>query len=167
VSITIRSNVTKVGASFRRLARKFPGSIDFATRELGVEAQILFEKTTATWTHQPAFTNQKTRQGYTIGTDDEIYKFVDEGTRAHPIYPVRAKALRWTGPYHAKTKPGVVASFAGGHGRIVVFAKYVKRHPGTKARGFSKIIRERIQRKAPDAMRRALRTVTASEGFGI
>jgi len=167
LSITIRSNITKVGASFRRLARKFPGSIDFSTRELGVEAQMLFEKTTATWTHKPAFTNQKTRQGYTIGTDDEKYGFVDKGTRAHEIKPRRAGGvLRFTGPYHAKTKPNVIASYGGGRGRVQVWARRVM-HPGTEPRNFSKIIRDRIQRKAPDSVRRALRAVIASEGFGI
>lgn len=167
MSITIRSNVTKVGASFRRLARKFPGTVDFATRELGLEAQMLFEKTTATWTHQPTFTNQRTRQGYTVGTDDRIYGFVDRGTRAHEIRPRRTGGiLRFTGPYHAKTKPNVIASYRGGRGRVAVWARRVQ-HPGTEPRNFSKIIRERVQRQAPNKLRAALRAVTASEGFGI
>ena len=167
MSITIRSNATKVGASFRRLARKFPGTVDFAIRELGLEAQMLFEKTTATWTHQPTFTNQRTRQGYTVGTDDRIYGFVDRGTRAHEIRPRRAGGiLRFTGPYHAKTKPNVIASYGGGRGRVAVWARRVM-HPGTEPRNFSKIIRERVQSQAPNKLRAALRAVTASEGFGI
>lgn len=167
MSITIRSNVTKVSASFRRLARKFPGTVDFANRELGIEAQTLFEKTTATWTHQPAFTVEKSARGYTVGTDDEIYGYVDKGTRAHEIRPRRAGGvLRFAGPYHAKTKPNVIASYGGGRGRIVVWARRVM-HPGTQPRNFSKIIRERVQSTAANKVRAALRAVTASEGFGI
>jgi len=165
VSISIRSDAGKLGKSMRGLARKHPQTVRVATREVAVEAQTLFERTVHTWTNPPQFTIEEARGTFRVGTDDPRYKWVDEGTRPHEIRPRRASVLRFTGPYQPKTKPGVLASYAGGRGRIVIWAQRVM-HPGTEARGFSTIIRERVQATAANVVRAALRVLYAGEGFG-
>lgn len=59
------------------------------------------------------------RSVYTIGSDVSYAPMVHDGTRPHRIDP--------------KTPGGVLRFRMGGR---VVFAKYVVRHPGTKARPF-------------------------------
>ena len=58
-----------------------------------------FEATTATWEHNVEFERivdyEPRGPEVFVGTDDEIYGYVNNGTRPHPIFPVRAKVLRF------------------------------------------------------------------------
>jgi len=115
-------------------------------RRVGKDIKEDFEATTQTWKHKPKFDIKISLAGGTpsveVGTGDEIYGFVDEGTKPHVIAPVNAKRLVFATGYRAKTQPGVIGSSAGGANGDVVYAKVVH-HPGTKARKFS----EKIKRK--------------------
>ena len=70
-------------------------------RAVGRDIKKDFEATTATWEHEVKFETliSLTQPGPTVlvATDDEIYRYVSEGTRPHPIFPKRAKALRFQG----------------------------------------------------------------------
>lgn len=111
-------------------------------RSVGKEIQNDYKATTATWKHKPEFKTQISLAGGTpsvsVSTTDKIFGYVDAGTRPHIIAP-RAKRLRFMSGFSAKTSPGVLGSGAGGASGDMVFARVVH-HPGTKARGFSKII---------------------------
>jgi hypothetical protein len=98
-----------------------------------------FQKTTATWSKQPDWTMKEQSDGYLVGTNNDIWNMLDRGTRAHRIIARRAKRLRFSSGYRAKTRPGFVGSQSGGAGGGVVFAQSVM-HPGTTARGWSKLI---------------------------
>lgn len=63
-----------------------------------------------------SFTVRPIRDGYKVVTDNDIYRYVVDGTRPHVIKPKRAKRLRF--------KPQGTNSF--------VFAKRVN-HPGTRS----------------------------------
>jgi hypothetical protein len=129
-----------------------------------------FKATTKTWHHQPEF--EKT---YSVGadkieilagTDDPIYRYVDQGTKPHPIFAgiytgksrKKALAFQWAGPgsYRAKTTPGVIGSGPGGPSGPMVAFPYVQ-HPGTEARGFSRAIAKkwgpRFKRRAEQLIR--------------
>jgi hypothetical protein len=82
---------------------------------------------------------QEQRDGYMVGTENDIWNMLDKGTRAHKIIARRAKRLRFGSGFSAKTRPGFVGSQSGGTSGGPVFAQSVM-HPGTTARGWSKLI---------------------------
>ena len=87
-----------------------------------------------------------------MGTEDQIYKFVDKGTQQHYIFPRSPGgrlAFQWAGPgsYRAATRPGVLGSRQHGPTGPTVFRRYVL-HPGTEARRFSDTIQEKYDRMA-------------------
>lgn len=107
----------------------FRKAFEDASREMEKDVKGAFIDATSGWKHKPVW------RGYvrltaddiyiSVGTADQIFKFVDEGTKAHVIRPVKAKMLHWV-------------DTASGEDR---FAKEVH-HPGTKAQNISKEIRE-------------------------
>jgi len=68
--------------------------------EEGMKAD--FEYATSGWNNPPIFESKsKVRSGeitINVFTLDKVFKFVDEGTKAHIIKPVKAKVLHWITP---------------------------------------------------------------------
>lgn len=122
------------------------------TRELRSIAENIrgdYEATTAGWRTSVTFVVREAaavRGGASIiiGTDSDVYRYVDEGTRPHSIKPKRAKILRFQTGYRPKTRPRVLRSASGGATGPAVFAKQVQ-HPGTRARGFTETIADKWQ----------------------
>ncbi len=111
------------------------------------DAKKDFEKTTATWMTPVDFDIKIERDSVTVSTDNEIYGYVDDGTRPHDIAPKKAKRLRFTvGGQQAKTAPRVIGSGQGRSGSVPVFRRIVH-HPGTEAREFSKILQAKYQKQ--------------------
>ena len=107
-----------------------------------------YRRTAHTWKHKPAFETIKeitpTSIAVMVGTDDDVYKFVDKGTRPHIIEPRRfGYPLRFQIGYQAKTIPGILGSNKGGAFGPERRAMKVH-HPGTEARGFSEQIHREI-----------------------
>ncbi len=94
-----------------------------------------------------------------VGTDDEIYGYVNDGTRAHIIKARRAPRLAFKTGFTPKTTPRQIGSRKGGVSGNLVRPKQV-RHPGTKARKFSKTIAARRQGGFTKAMRLATERAT-------
>jgi len=95
-----------------------------------------YERTTRTWYHQPIF-SQKTSVDDNfivadIGTDDDIYRFLDYGTK------IRYATM--TDDFVPKTKSNSLSSGPGRGGLAFVNVAYPR--PGIKARNFSKIIQK-------------------------
>lgn len=164
----VTSNVTKISARYRRMERNLPGVIDKATRALVEdEALPLFEKTTRTWQRAPRFFTRKTARGYGVEVDPLFpFAYVNQGTKPHIIEARNVLLLRFAGPYHAKTKPNIIASYKGGRGNIWVSKRRVQ-HPGIEARNFSEIILRRVQARAVNRMRQALSDASYGAGVGI
>lgn len=104
---------------------------------LAKELQKDLEATTSGWTHTVTFTIKQEKDGYTVSTDDPIWRYGDDGTRPHDIYPARRKMLRFT------------------TGGAVVFARHV-RHPGTKAHGWSKLLKDKYQAEMAHRLNEAI-----------
>lgn len=138
------------------------------------EREILkdFQKTTRTWKRKPKFETQVgTKGGPTVlvGTDNPIYKYVDEGTKPHkiPRRPGKPLFFQWggKGSYHAKTRPRVIDSSAGfPTGPFRVFKSV--NHPGTKARNFADEIQKRRQPWFKKRMEQAMRDAAKASGHG-
>lgn len=129
-----------------------------------------FELTTATWDHQVKF-EKEVQVGpksieILVGTDDEIYGYVDKGTRPHDIYPRNARVLAFPSGYAAKTRPGVPSSNSGGPSGSTVFAAFVH-HPGTEPRNFDIIIQKDWQPKFQKRMQAAMQAGAKASGHSI
>lgn len=146
----------------------FKRELSKAVDKTAGDMQKDFEKTTRTWDTKVKFYarpkgGQLGRRDMviTVYTNNQIYQYVDEGTKAHIIRPKNANALHFLSGYRAKTRPGFIGSSSGGASGESVFAKEVH-HPGTKARNFSAIIARkhtpRFKKNVDAAMARAARS---------
>jgi hypothetical protein len=135
-----------------------------------------FEETTKTWEHKPKFESEVSLTGpgpvVLVGTNDQTYQYVDEGTRPHPIFAgyytgkSRARVLAFAGTFIAKTVPGVLGSGAGSRGPTDTFTPYVQ-HRGTKARGFSKMIQKVWEKRFKQDMQDAMKEAAKASGHGM
>ena len=143
-------------------------------RELGDElgaiaedVQTDFDKTTQTWTHKPAWT-QTTKAGdrraeFAVLTSDEIYGYVDRGTKPHIIRPKRATRLAFAPGGSPKTTPRVIGSTSGSRGGTTVYSKGVQ-HPGTKPREFEKTLATKWRKLFGGRMKTAMARAAAKSG---
>lgn len=127
--------------------KSFRMTIYNKARAVGNAMKRDFEATTATWKHKPVFTVDVSTKGQgpavLVGTSDQIYGYVNDGTKPHVIRPKRGRVLRFASGYTAKTSPGVIGSGAGGASGGAIFSRQVN-HPGTKARNFDEIIAKKM-----------------------
>lgn len=123
--------------------RVIPRVIDAQAREV----KRMLEKCVETWAHKVEFVifQERRPQGIVtaVGTNDLIFKFVDRGTKPHPIDPrpergPNARLIFYTGGA-PKTYPGVLGSGSGRQGTTLAVARHVN-HPGTEARWFTKAV---------------------------
>lgn len=114
-----------------------------------------FKTATSTWRNQPDFQVLIDKEYAIVGTDDEIFGYVDEGTKAHEIKPRYAKALRFNATFTPKTTPNKLKAGKGASGPPVVFSQGVQ-HPGNKPRNITKIIAARSYRRFVKALDSAI-----------
>lgn len=119
---------------------------------LGVKAD--YGVTQQTWKHRAKFKIASKLGERIISTNDEIYGYVDAGTRPHIIRAKRG-VLSFKSGYRAKTSPNTIASRNGGAFGENRYAKMVK-HPGVSARNFSKVIAAKWRKLLPSIMQRSL-----------
>lgn len=149
-SIVITTNANEVAQRIGLSARQLRLFMADAIAEANKEILADYKRATRTWEHQPNMINvvditSRGGEGM-VGTDDEIFGYVDAGTRAHWIVPRRAKALRfWTGG-SPKTTPNALQSGAGRMGSNLVFSMRVW-HPGIKPRRFTENIQKRAEKR--------------------
>ena len=147
-----------------------------ALRKAGTPMKQDFVKTTDTWEHKPKFevsiSLKQPGPSVLVGTDDEIYGYVNDGTKPHKIPKVPkvkgALRFRWggKGSYKAKTKPRIIGSAPGGPSGPWVSFKQVQ-HPGTKARKFDEVIQKKWRSAFKTLMEKAMRDAAKASGHGI
>ncbi len=140
------------------------------------EIKADFRRTTATWEHQVEFESAVGMRGgvaeVLVGTDDEIYHYVNDGTRPHMIWAgiytgkSRARALRFHSRFRPKTRPHYITSYRGMVGGTVLFRPYVN-HPGTEAREFDKTLEKRWRPRFSRLMREAVARGIAKSGHAM
>lgn len=162
----ITTNGAKVSAKYKKLLAKLDGVRERASNALADDAIVMFQKTTRTWRHKPQFKKRKTATGFQIVTDDEIYGYVDKGTRPHIIQAKNAPFLVFRYPYKAATKPRVIGST-----KATVGNNWARRlmvhHPGNKPRHFTDEITKRMNKRASAELKRETQRTINSEGFGL
>jgi len=142
-------------------------------RKVGKEVRKDFYRTVKTWKRKPEFkilvSLAKGQITVAIVTNSEIYRYVDEGTKPHDIWAgfytgkSEAKVLVFPGTFSAKTIPGVLDAREGSSGGDTVFTPYV-RHPGIKARKFSKMIQKKWKKRYKKLMLKALKEGVRKSG---
>lgn len=132
-----------------------------------------FEATTATWEHEVKFeavVDVDPNVEVLVGTDDKIYGYVNDGTKPHPIFARRARALsfQWggKGSYRAKTRPKVIGSTPGGPTGPQVARPYVQ-HPGTDAREFDTTIEKKWRPRFLRLMEKAMAEAAVASDHAI
>ena len=146
-----------------------------AMRKAGTAVRKDFAKTTETWTHKPKFETVVSLAGpgpeLLVGTDDLIYKFVDEGTKAHEIWAgywtgkSDKKSLAFPSEFEPKTTPKVIDSGPGFSGGDIVLRQHVH-HPGIEAREFDKTLAHDWEKPFKERMEDAMRKAAAKSGHG-
>jgi hypothetical protein len=123
--------------------------------QFGKETQQQFNKTTATWDGKPTFTIEKAvstgRIIVIVATNNEIYGFVNNGTKPHIILPgiltgkSDKKALAFASQFSPKSTPGIIGSNPGFVGPVDTVRAGVS-HPGTTGIFFNRLIKEDWER---------------------
>lgn len=147
-----------------------PNFAELQEKETAAEARNVkreYEITTRTFSRTKVefYTRRITSGVYAVGTNNKIYKFLDQGTRPHIIRAKRAKVLRFNSSFRSKTVPGRLNPRSGKSAGPVAWAKQVK-HPGTKARGFSRMISERSRPRFKRNFDKALANAVARTNRG-
>ena len=122
-----------------------------------------FEKTTRTWKHRVKFVRYTSIGGFVVGTNDEIYNFVNNGTKPHVINASRAPFLVFNRRFTPKTRVGVVGSRKGSRGGGWVRKKQVM-HPGSEGRKFDETIAARLQPKLEKRIERGIAKIAKKRG---
>ena len=150
-------------------AQVFRAIIKAAMKQTGVDIKKDFEQTTATWKHKPKFEillGIERGAEVMVSTDDEIYRWVNDGTEEHIILPVNAQALRFREGFIPKTRPGSLISAEGASfGRVLFRAGVI--HPGTEARDFEKQIYKKWQPRFKRRMEQAMKQAAKASGHAI
>lgn len=143
---------------------------------IGGDIKRDFEKTTKTWKKKPKFVLVKGLKAgkveLLVYTNDEIYGYVDKGTKPHLIWAgaytgkSEKTALMFPGTFSAKTIPGVIGSLSGFSGGDPVYTPYVE-HPGTEPRGFEDAITKLWEKTYALRMETAMERGAKESGHGI
>lgn len=138
-----------------------------AIKELKGDILKDFKNTTETWDHKPEFealTSLKGGPSLLVGTDDEIYAYVNYGVPRHDIVPKKKGGyLVYRRGYVAKTKVGTLTSRRGGKYGKTVRREYVS-HPGIEARNFELLIKKKYEKRFKRRMELAMRRAVAKSG---
>lgn len=139
-------------------------AIENAGKESAKAVEVDFNVTTRTWNHKPDFKirHQQYIAIWEISTDDEVYGYVDAGTRPHIIKVKNARFLHFyrTG-FRAKSRAGWIGSNKGkAANKDETFVKSVS-HPGNQPRNFAKTIQKKWATEWPRQLARAIRAAAA------
>lgn len=142
----------KLIADPKKLARALTNAMNGMAKDI----QLDFKVTTQTWKHKVDFAiSSPSAYRRIVATDDEIYGYVNDGTRPHIIRPKGGGVLVFKTPFTSKTLPRAIMSRGGSTGSTEVRTKVVN-HPGTTARDFDQAIAQKWDKQFGTIMQRAV-----------
>lgn len=142
----------KLIADPAKMARALTNAMNGVAKDVKID----FAVTTQTWRHRADFAISSPAT-YTrrVATDDEIYGYVNDGTRPHIIQAKPGGILEFWTPFTSKTLPNQIMSRAGRVGNTINRARLVQ-HPGTTARKFDVAIKQKWDKQFGQIMQRAI-----------
>jgi hypothetical protein len=115
-----------------------------------------FDTTIDTWNEKPEFKIEAPDRWHRlIFVESQIYSWINDGTPAHEILPVRAQALAFMTGGQSKTQPNSLGSGPGVPGTNFVMAHKVM-NPGITARNFDELIATFYAERFPQMIQEAL-----------
>ena len=137
-------------------AKKLRRAIENGLTGAAKATKVDFDVTTQSWSKRPTFTIESEPGKRTVATENEVYGYVDEGTKPHLITAKSPnKPLTFGVGGSPKTTPRVIGSYSGRKGTTIVRAQVVH-HPGSAARDFSETIKEKWDRELVNILQRAV-----------
>ena len=144
---------------FEAQMKALPGAVKKGMRQAGEAVKKDYALTVKGWEHPAEFTIEEQADGSIIvGTDDPIWKMVNDGTPPHVIVAKNGRGLAFNVGGRPKTTPGRLTSGGGSKGGIVVIRPRVN-HPGTKPRNFTALIMKRWKRGVQPFIRASIEEV--------
>lgn len=135
----------------KKLSRAIENALDGAA--LGAQADL--QATVATWKHKPEFKIEAKLGRRDVYTEDEIYGYVNDGTKPHQILPKNGSVLRIGVGGRPKTVVGALRSNKGAAPKSFAYAKGVH-HPGSEARKFDEAVQKKWDKQLPEIMQRSI-----------
>lgn len=134
---------------------KLRAELEMALNKTVVRAYNAYGQVTLGWNHNVDFNAVPLPLERIITSPDEIFNYVEFGTRPHEIVAKNAPNLVFRPGTTPKTYPGVLASYPSIPGNSII-AKHRVHHPGTEPRHFSaevaKIVRPYLRALVEEAL---------------
>lgn len=143
-----------IGPSLVEIAELDQLAVERGLDLLAEQVKADYEKTTATWKQRPAFDVQKEPNERLIGTDDQTYAWVNDGTAAHFISPRTKRALRFASNVTPKTIPLSLDSQAGSRENDVYATRVF--NPGVEPRKFDQAVFDKYEPIAAEIIQQEL-----------
>jgi|SRR5690606_7855492 len=140
--------------------------------EVAREIHEDFKKTVETWDRKPEFTVKRSvsvfgpKMVIEVSTDDLVYRWIAEGTRAHEIVADEYPVLVFRSEYASKTVPEEIGSWPSAEYGDLIITESVY-HPGIEPRDFEQTIREKWEPILRFRLEHALRAGARRSGYGI
>jgi len=141
-------------------ATKMLSGLKGACAHWGNIARDDFKKTTNAWKTPVDFSNKQMAQGGSleqiVGTSNVIYGYIDQGTRAHWVFPRKGGMLAFRSKWRNATRPRVISSSTRWTGGAMAFSRG-HRVGGIPARYFAATIADRRERNFHNLCQNAVR----------
>lgn len=142
----------------RALKAQSAGAKDRTLNQIGREMKQDFDELVSNWKDKPRFKVVRTPETVSVTTSDEVFGFVNAGTRPHIIRPKRSGGLlKYRLGYRAKTRPNNTTYKGSGTASGPWRSSKLVHHPGTKARNFTRIIANRWKKEGARLLRAELK----------
>ena len=128
-----------------------------ALEKTAKETKKLFKKTTATWNHQPVFETRIKDDQAEVGTNDERYKWINDGVDERTIHAKPGGRLAWQSQFTPKTTKHWIGSRQGG--KSGPFDKFGTSSPwpGIEKREFDKVIQKEMDKEFEKLFEKAMK----------
>lgn len=161
---------TFLGIAQEKLKKKVSAKLDIAAQQIADLAKKMLQETTSTWETPPNIISRvQISEGKSgradvfrvieiyAGSEDQIFKWVNDGTPAHPISPKGNNPLIFPRTFTPKSQPGQMQAGTGYKGAPYFIGKVTVYNPGITARNFTAHIQENIQGVAKFYIEEALK----------
>ena len=153
-------NKSSIDIDFDEIAKKI---INNVSKNVAKQQKIFardVKNATAAWKNPLELELDSDDEGATISTDDDRYKWVDEGTKPHEIRPRNAKVLRFTSGSGVRSEIARRKAKSARRDANVTYATSVS-NPGIRPRSITEKImarrRPRIISSVDDAIEEAIK----------
>lgn len=153
------------GKPLAKLAPQMQQAVQIALREETALVRRDYELTVRTWRNKPEFTERQTSDAVTVSTDNQIYEYVDKGTRPHMIRPKKAKKLRFFREgFQSKTTPNNLYARKGRQANKGLTFSDSVHHPGFEGRNFTTLIKAKSQKRLATSFQKRIKLLLAKKG---